>query len=133
MQRLMTGYALNFNKHHRRIGHLFQNRYKSIVVEEDSYFLELVRYIYLNPLRAGMVNSLDALEKYNYTGHGVILGKREYPIQNVDYVLSCFSSKRESAMEAYRAFVEAGAKQGVREDLRDGGLDMGSDFQVAKE
>ena len=93
MQRLMTGYALNFNKHHRRIGHLFQNRYKSIVVEEDSYFLELVRYIHLNPLRAGMVNSLDALEKYNYTGHGVILGKREYPIQNVDYVLSCFSSK----------------------------------------
>jgi putative transposase len=122
MQRLMTGYALNFNKHHRRIGHLFQNRYKSIVVEEDLYFLELVRYIHLNPLRAGMVNSLEALEKYTYTGHGVILGKREYPIQNVEYVLSCFSSKRESALEAYRAFVEAGAKQGVREDLRGGGL-----------
>ncbi|MCK8602287.1 transposase, partial [Desulfoferrobacter suflitae] len=58
MRRLMTGYAVSFNKRHRRAGHLFQNRYKSIVCEEDPYLLELLRYIHLNPLRARLVGSL---------------------------------------------------------------------------
>jgi putative transposase len=51
MKRLLTGYALRFNRRHRRCGHLFQNRYKSILCQEDAYLLELVRYIHLNPLR----------------------------------------------------------------------------------
>ncbi len=51
MRRLLTGYAVAYNIRHRRHGHLFQNRYKSIVCDEDSYFTELVRYIHLNPLR----------------------------------------------------------------------------------
>jgi len=55
MKRLLTGYAINFNRRHNRYGHLFQNRYKSILCQEDSYLLELVRYIHLNPLRAGLV------------------------------------------------------------------------------
>ncbi len=55
MQRLLTGYAVSFNRRHRRHGHLFQNRYKSILCQEDAYLLELVRYIHLNPLRAKMV------------------------------------------------------------------------------
>jgi REP element-mobilizing transposase RayT len=122
MQKLMTGYAVNFNKKHKRIGHLFQNRYKSIAVEEDSYFLELVRYIHLNPLRAGVVKSCAELEKYRYTGHAVILGKREYPIQHVDEVLAQFSDSRSSALQEYRSFVVAGMDQGPREDLRGGGL-----------
>lgn len=49
MRRLLTGYAVSFNKRHKRSGHLFQNRYKSILCEEDPYFLQLVRYIHLNP------------------------------------------------------------------------------------
>ena len=61
MRRLLTGYAVRFNRRHRRWGHLFQNRYKSILVEEDSYLLELVRYVHLNPLRAGVVNRLEDL------------------------------------------------------------------------
>ena len=52
---LLGGYAGAFNRRHRRQGHLFQNRYKSIVVEEEPYRLELTRYIHLNPLRAGLV------------------------------------------------------------------------------
>jgi len=52
MRRLLTGYAIEYNRRHKRHGHLFQNRYKSIVCDEDAYFLELVRYIHLNPLRA---------------------------------------------------------------------------------
>ena len=55
MRKLLTGYAVNFNRRHRRYGHLFQNRYKSIVCQEDAYLLELVRYIHLNLVRAGLI------------------------------------------------------------------------------
>jgi len=58
MRSLLTGYAIRFNRKHRRSGHLFQNRYKSIVCEEEPYLLELVRYIHLNPLRATIVESM---------------------------------------------------------------------------
>lgn len=122
MQRLMTAHAVNFNKRHKRTGHLFQNRYKSIVVEEDAYFLELVRYIHLNPIRAGIVSGLSALDKYRYGGHSVIMGKTDYPMQDVDGVLSWFSDKRRTAVGRYKEFVEAGIEQGAREDLRGGGL-----------
>ena len=77
MRRLMTGYAVTFNKRHKRSGHLFQNRYKSVVCEEDQYLLELIRYIHLNPLRAGLVKDLKELDKYPWTGHSAILGKRK--------------------------------------------------------
>ncbi|ALC15781.1 hypothetical protein DSOUD_0995 [Desulfuromonas soudanensis] len=63
MRRLLTGYAVSFNRRHKRCGHLFQNRYKSIVCEEEPYLLELIRYIHLNPLRAGMVASLEELSR----------------------------------------------------------------------
>jgi len=66
MQRLLTGYAVSFNRRHHRHGQLFQNRYKSIICQEDAYLKELVRYIHLNPLRAGIVQDLSALEKYQY-------------------------------------------------------------------
>ena len=65
---------MSFNRRHRRYGHLFQNRYKSIVCQEDAYFKELVRYIYLNPLRAGIVTSIGALERHPWCGHPVVMG-----------------------------------------------------------
>jgi len=74
MRRLMTGYAVTFNMRHRRSGHLFQNRYKSVVCEEDAYLQELTRYIHLNPLRAGLVKDLNELDEYQWAGHSVILG-----------------------------------------------------------
>ena len=77
MRRLMTGYAVTFNIRHRRSGHLFQNRYKSIICEEDPYLLELIRYIHLNPLRAKLVQDVKELEKYVWTGHSAILGRRK--------------------------------------------------------
>jgi len=80
MRRLMTGYAVTFNKRHKRSGHLFQNRYKSVVCEEDPYLLELVRYIHLNPLRAGLVDDLKELDKYPWTSHSTILGHRKNPL-----------------------------------------------------
>ncbi len=80
MRRLMTGYAVTFNLRHRRAGHLFQNRYKSVVCEEDPYLLELIRYIHLNPLRAKLVEDLKALDKYPWTGHSAILGRCKNPL-----------------------------------------------------
>ena len=77
MRRLMTGYAVTFNIRHRRSGHLFQNRYKSVICEEDPYLLELIRYIHLNPLRAKLVEDLKTLDKYPWTGHSAILGRRK--------------------------------------------------------
>ena len=64
MRKLLTGYAQQFNRRYRRHGHLFQNRYKSFLCEEDPYLLELVRYIHLNPVRAGIVKDLKGLSNY---------------------------------------------------------------------
>lgn len=80
MLRLMIGYAVTFNKRHKRSGHLVQNRYKSVVREEDPYLLELIRYIHLNPLRAGLVKDLKELDRYPWTGHSAILGRRKNPL-----------------------------------------------------
>lgn len=122
MRRLLTGYAVVFNLRHGRSGHLFQNRYKSIVCEEDSYLLELVRYIHLNPLRAGLVESLDILDSYPWSGHAVILGKETLAGQSEEEVLLMFADKRGSARKKYRAFVEDGIRQGKRDELVGGGL-----------
>jgi putative transposase len=64
MRRLLTGYVVTFNLVHHRMGHLFQNRYKSIVCEKEAYLLELIRYIHLNPLRAGMVRTREDMDRY---------------------------------------------------------------------
>jgi len=80
MRRLMTGYAITFNKRHKRAGHLFQNRYKSIICEEDPYLLELIRYVHLNPLRAKLVNDLKELDTYPWAGHSAILARCKNPL-----------------------------------------------------
>src|SRR4030042_2418367 len=93
MRRLLTGYAGCFNRRHRRIGHLFQNRYKSIVCEEEVYLLELVRYIHLNPLRASVVKTLGELDVYPWSGHCVLVGKKRNDWQGGDYVLRPFGKR----------------------------------------
>jgi REP-associated tyrosine transposase len=122
MRRLLTGYAVSFNRRHRRYGHLFQNRYKSILCQEDTYLLELVRYIHLNPLRAGIVNNLRSLDKYRYCGHAVILKKCQNSWQNTEYVLTLYAKKVSLARRRYREFVKKGVHHGRRPDLIGGGL-----------
>lgn len=122
MRRLLTGYAISFNKRHNRVGHLFQNRYKSIVCEEDTYLLELVRYIHLNPLRARIVKSMAELDCYPWSGHAVIMGKQQVEGQSVEGVLGYFGKKKNLAVKKYRQFVEDGSAQGRRNDLIGGGL-----------
>ncbi len=122
MRRLLTGYAVTFNLRHRRSGHLFQNRYKSIVCEADAYLLELVRYIHLNPLRAGLVADMEALDGYPWSGHTVLIGRHTLPGQAVDEVLALFGQRMKPARQAYRCFLSDGADQGTRWELVGGGL-----------
>ena len=122
MRRLLTGYAVSFNRRNKRSGHLFQNRYKSIVCEEEPYLLELVRYIHLNPLRAGMVASLEELDIYPWTGHAVLLGHRQLDGQETGGVLERFGKGISTARRNYRQFVADGIKSGHRDDLVGGGL-----------
>jgi putative transposase len=122
MRRLLTGYAVYFNRRHRRYGHLFQNRYKSILCQEERYYRELIRYIHLNPLRAKLVKDTKALDKYPYSGHSAIVGKVTRDWQQVDYVLEFFGKRKSDARKAYRNFVEQGVKQGRRPELTGGGL-----------
>jgi len=122
MRRLLTGYAVNYNIRHHRYGHLFQNRYKSIVCDEDSYFMELVRYIHLNPLRVKLVKDINELERYPYCGHGVVMGRREASWQDGEYVLGWFGRREREARETYREFVREGIALGRRPELVGGGL-----------
>ena len=122
MRRLLTGYAVTYNRRYHRHGVLFQNRYKSILCQEDRYLLELVRYIHLNALRGKTVDSLDALGRYPYTGHSVIMGawKREW--QDADTILGYFARRKKVARRKYREYVEEGIREGRRPDLVGGGL-----------
>ncbi len=122
MRSLLTGYAGQFNRRHHRTGHLFQNRYKSIVIDEEGYFLELVRYIHLNPLRSGVVADVRALERFPWSGHSVLLGHGRRPWYSVDAVLGRFGKTLPEARRGYRAFVDRGRAQGRRPDLQGGGL-----------
>lgn len=122
MRRLLTGYAVYFNRKYQRSGHLFQNRFKSILCEEEPYFLELVRYIHLNPLRAGMVADLEGLERYPWSGHAVLIGKRSMEGQVEDDVLARFGNTRTRAVRAYRQFIADGIAAGHRNELAGGGL-----------
>jgi REP element-mobilizing transposase RayT len=122
MRSLLTGYAGTFNRRHKRNGHLFQNRYKSIACEEESYFLELIRYLHLNPLRAGLVADLRGLDRYPYTGHAALVGAHSRPWQDTDLVLRQFASSLPQARKRYRAFVAEGIPLGRRPDLMGGGL-----------
>ena len=122
MRRLLTGYVVTFNRRHRRAGMLFQNRYKSILCQEDAYLLELVRYIHLNPIRGNLVEDMRALNKYPYAGHSALLGKQHLPWQNTDDVLRRFGTSKISARREYKRFVEKGISQGRRKDLVGGGL-----------
>ena len=122
MRQLLTGYVVNFNKRHRRVGHLFQNRYKSIVCEDDPYLLELTRYIHLNPLRAGAVDTLAGLNNHPWSGHAALLGTVARDWQDRQTILAYFSADIQQARMGYESFVNDGITRGRRPELVGGGL-----------
>ena len=121
MKKILTGYVVNFNRRHKRYGHLFQNRYKSIICQEDTYLLELVRYIHLNLLRAGIVKDMSGLNRSPWSGHAVLLGNKKREWQNTEYVLSCFGTKKERIKNYYK-YIKDGIAAGSRPELVGGGL-----------
>jgi putative transposase len=122
MKRLLTGYVVSFNLRHQRHGPLFQNRFKSIVCQEEVYFKELVRYIHLNPLRAGVVVDLEGLTTYKYCGHAVLMEKKDCKWMDTKYILSYFGKTVTSARDKYSSYVGEGVLLGSRPDLVGGGL-----------
>jgi REP element-mobilizing transposase RayT len=115
-------YAGTFNRIHRRAGHLFQNRFKNILVEEEPYLLELVRYIHLNPVRSRLPVTIDSLDHYPWTGHATLLANREFAAQDSAFVLEHFDRTVGKARRAYRLFVREGAERRQIPDLEGGGL-----------
>lgn len=106
MQRVGSRFARTIQKTLSTTGHLFENRYHALLVDVDSYFLELLRYIHLNPVRAGIVR---APQEYKWSSHRVYLGKSTQSWVHTDFGLAMFSSDIERARSLYRAFVEDAA------------------------
>ena len=117
MQNLTFRYTRWVNWRQNRSGHLFQGRFKAILVDADSYLLELTRYIHLNPVRAGMVQSP---EEYPWGGHRAYLGKDTIPWLTTDLVLSQFAGTKAQARRQYGEFVAQGKGEGHRQEYHSG-------------
>ena len=122
MRKLLTWYAQYFNRRHRRSGHLFENRYKSILCDEENYLLALVRYIHLNPVRAEIVTTLNELDRYLWSGHSVLMGNVRRDWMDTAYVLSQFGARKKAARNSYHMFVGEGMTMGRNTLLTGGGL-----------
>lgn len=122
MRKLLTWYAQYYNRRHRRRGHLFENRYKSILCDEDHYLLPLIRYIHLNPVRAGVIKVLKKLDSYPWSGHSTIMEKTRHDWMDTAYVLSLFANRKRAARSAYRTFIAEGMGMGRIPELTGGGL-----------
>jgi len=108
MRQLNGVYTQYLNRAHKRVGHVFQGRYKAIIVERDSYLLELARYVVLNPLRANMV---ERLEQWPWSSYAASCGQATVPDWlQVDWVLGQFATERTQAIARYVAFVHEGAR-----------------------
>lgn len=109
MRQLNGIYTQNFNRDHGRVGHVFQGRYKAILVEKESYLLELSRYIVLNPVRAGMVRSA---KDWPWSSYRATVGQSSSPeFLHTDWLLAAFAKRKSTAIERYKAFVSEGKGQ----------------------
>lgn len=117
MQNVSLRYTKWVNYSQQRTGHVFQGRYKALLIDADSYLLELVRYVHLNPVRAGMT---EAIDDYPWSGHRAYLGKETLPWLTTEWVLSTLSPDMGKARKAYWAFVNDGTGEGRRNEFHSG-------------
>ena len=130
MHRVLTGYSQYYNRRYQKSGHLLQGRYKAILCQSDQYLGELVRYIHLNPVRAGLVRRP---EQYQYSSHRTYLGVDEEQLADAEAVLRYFGARKTRAIERYKEFVKAGMSGGHREEFykAEEGRVLGSEEFVA--
>jgi len=117
LQNLSFRYTGWVNRKKKRIGHLFQGRYKALLVDADQYLLQLIRYIHLNPVRAKIAKRP---EEYPWSGHKAYLGKQSLPWLSMEWALGQFGKRKSIAVEKYREFVRDGIREGHREDFHRG-------------
>ncbi len=132
MQNLGFRYTQYINRKQKRTGHLFQGRFKALLIDADSYLLQLVRYIHLNPLRAGMVRNLD---DYPWSSHACYLGTQKNPWLTTDWVLCQLDSNLDRARRCYEQFVLAGRSEGHREEFHCGSFEgrvLGDDHFIGQ-
>ncbi len=133
MQNLAFRYTRHINARERRVGHLFQGRYKALLVDADAYLLELVRYVHLNPVRAGLCARPEA---WRWSGHRAYLGRAAAPWLTTDWVLSLLAPREGDARAAYRGFVADGMGGARRPEFHagngGGGRLLGDDDFIAR-
>lgn len=130
MRQLNGVYTQRFNRNHQRVGHVFQGRYKAILVERDSYLLELARYVVLNPLRANMVKRL---ESWQWSSYLATCGQMPMPDWlQTDWILAQFGQRRSSAISKYVQFVHEGARLPSVWTQLQGQIYLGSETFVKK-
>jgi hypothetical protein len=122
MAPVLGGFAGNYNRRHNRSGYVFQNRFTSILCDEEHYLLQLVRYIHMNPVRAGMIESVAELARYPWTGHSGMLGRHRQKWHDVEEVLRHFGSQVCQARRDYVEFVQGGIGKSGGISLSGGGL-----------
>lgn len=116
MHHIDTSLAMYLNRLHERPGYVFQGRFGSTIVDNEFYLREIVRYVHLNPVRAGIID-FDFLAHYPWTGHAALLGNRELPFLSADYVLRHFGENKSEAQRELVAFMERGV--GLRSPIED--------------
>ncbi len=119
MQNVSFRYTSYINRRLKQAGHLFQGRYKAILIDADSYLLQLIRYIHNNPVRVGMVK---APEDYPWSSHNVYLGNGSATWLTKDLVLSQFSGQKHRAVELYQDYVSAGTNETYRKEFHQGNV-----------
>ncbi len=117
IQNISFRYTRYINKRKKRVGHLFQGRYKALLIDVDNYLLELVRYIHNNPLRAGMVQSPD---DYQWSSHRVYLKKEKIPWLTQELLLSNFAKDEQQARRLFHEFCLKGTKEQRRQEFHQG-------------
>lgn len=114
MQGIQQSYTNYYNRKYGKSGHLFQGRYKAILCDRDAYLLELIRYIHLNPVRAGMV---EQPHKYPWSSHHSYLSGKASDILSINLPLSLLRQDGRISISEYRKFIADGIKDGYREEL----------------
>jgi len=120
MQNVSFRFTRYFNVHQKRIGHLFQGRYKALLIDRNSYLLELVRYIHCNPVRSGIVKNPD---EYKWSSHTAYLGKVNISWLTRKLVFSQFAKNQTAAAELYVDFIQQGVAENHRREFHTGAHD----------